>query len=56
MDHIADLTSEDLRPECRALFVGSPPNEYSDTREVFIIKGEPTLPRKVEVVTRFALP
>jgi hypothetical protein len=55
LKHIADLTSEDLRPECRAQFVGVPPNDYSNTSEVCIVQGEIVIPRAVERVTEYKL-
>lgn len=55
MELIGELTSEDLRPECRAAFTDQIPTPYTDERNVCIIKGEPIIPKAVKLVTEYHL-
>lgn len=50
---IKEETSDDLVPEARIRFVGLPPTAYSNTNEVFIMKGEHVIPTAVKVVTEW---
>jgi hypothetical protein len=56
MEHIKDLTSQDLRPECRAEFIDTIPNEYTSDRKVCVIWGDIIVPDEAKVVTEYRLP
>jgi hypothetical protein len=55
MEHIKDLTGEEIRPEYRATFIDTIPNAYTNERNVCIIKGDLVVPEPVQLVTEYKL-
>jgi hypothetical protein len=53
LEMIAEETSEDLRPECRAKFRETPPTSHTSPYEIFIMKGEVAVPRPIKTVTEW---
>lgn len=47
---IRDVTSEEVRPECRAFFIQRVPSDSSPEREVAIVKGEFIAPKPITTV------
>jgi len=52
---IEDLTSADILPDYRARFVDELPGWDTPLKHVCIIKGEPIIPKPVNVVTEYTL-
>lgn len=55
LERIDDLTSEDVLPQYRSVFVDEVPSWNTPVEHVYIVKGENVIPQPVQRITEWTL-